>query len=149
VITNLHHVAILTADIEVAAGFYAQLFGIGKPEIIQVNKENMKFKSIMLPIGDQRTFLQIIQPIEGPLVKVFQERGEGAIAEIGYEVDDIEKSLAQLTEEGFKPLDFGENEIEGSYITSKYGNRYCFLSTTKMHGTRTELVQVMNKPQVK
>jgi catechol 2,3-dioxygenase-like lactoylglutathione lyase family enzyme len=149
VITSLHHVAILTADIEAAVTFYSRLFGISKPDIIQVNKENMKFKSIMLPIGDQRSFLQIIQPIEGPLVNVFQERGEGAIAEIGYQVEDIEKTLAQLAEEGFKPLDFGEHEIDGNFITSKYGNRYCFLSSDKMRGTRTELVQVMNEPRVR
>jgi hypothetical protein len=82
VIKNLHHVAILTANIEEAAGFYAQLFGIGKPDIIQVDKENMKFKSIMLPIGDQRTFLQIIQPIEGPLVKVRVSEKSGQVGQL-------------------------------------------------------------------
>jgi hypothetical protein len=69
-ISGLHHVAVLTADIDAAVAQYVALLGGQTPRQVLVDRPGVKLKSAMLPLGKTgATFLQIIQPIEGPGVE--------------------------------------------------------------------------------
>ena len=144
-ISKLHHVAILTANIEEAIAFYADLLGLETRPVIQVDRPDAKFHSVMLPLGTAgQTHLQIIEPCIGPGVGELAKGGEGVLFEMGIQVDDIEAFHRQLADQGISPVDIAGVEIEGKFVESKYGNRYFFLPRDKTRGARIEIVQIMS-----
>jgi hypothetical protein len=95
------------------------------PRQVLVDQPGVKLKSAMLPLGKVgKTFLQIIQPIEGPGVEELRRGGEGTLFEVGFEVEDIEDFNGALRARGASPLDLAERPIAQNFIPSKYGNRY-------------------------
>ena len=146
-LTHIQHVAILTSNIDEAMDHYVELLGCERPAVIDVDKVGVKLRTVMLPIGtDGRTFLQIIEPRQGPGVEELARGGEGTLFEVGFEVDDIEALHDCLAEKDIKPRDLAGNPISGKYIESRYGNRYFILPKDKTRGTRTEVVQVRIGP---
>lgn len=143
-LTHIQHVAILTSNISEAMAYYADLLELqNPPEPAQVEKPGVKLRTVMLPIGsDGRTFIQLIEPCEGPGVEELAKGGEGTLFEIGFEVDDIVEFGQRMKAKGTRPGDLTERPIDDDYIESKYGNRYFVLPRNKMRGTRTEIVQV-------
>jgi len=143
-ISGLHHIAVLTADIDAAIARYAALLGGQTPRQVQVDQPGVRLKSAMLPLGRTgTTYLQIIQPIEGPGVEELSRGGEGTLFEIGFEVEDIEDFNQGLRARDAGPLDLAERPISGNFIPSKFGNRYSFVPRSVTGGTRVEVVQVM------
>lgn len=145
-ITNLHHVAILTSNIEEAIQFYTNLLGCQSPRIAEVDRPGVKLKSAMLPIGPTGdTYLQLIEPSEGPGVAELERGGEGTLFEVGFQVDDIADLHGQMDAREIRPQDLAGDSIDDKFIESKFGNRYFFLPKDKTRGTRLEFVQVINK----
>ena len=143
-ITNLHHVAILTGDLDAAVGYYVDLLGCQPAKIAEVDKPGLKFRSAMLPIGAKgKTFLQILEPAVGPGVKELAQRGEGALFEMAFESDDIEAFADELDRRGIAPSNTAEDPIEDKYIESKFGNRYFIVPGGQARQTRMEFVQMM------
>ena len=68
-IRQIHHVAILTNDIDAAINHYVDLIGCEKAGPIDVEKPGLRWRSVLLPIGNGTTALQLIQPLEGPGVE--------------------------------------------------------------------------------
>ncbi len=145
-ITNLHHVAILTSNIEDAIEYYANLLGCQSPRIAEVDRPGVKLKSAMLPIGPTGdTYLQLIEPSEGPGVAELERGGEGTLFEVGFQVDDLADLHDEMDAREIIPQDLAGDSIEDKFIESKFGNRYFFLPKDKTRGTRLEFVQVINK----
>lgn len=145
-ITNLHHVAILTSNIEDAIQFYTNLLGCQSPRIAEVDRPGVKLKSAMLPIGPTGdTYLQLIEPSEGPGVAELERGGEGTLFEVGFQVDDLADLHDQMDAREIRPQDLAGDSIEDKFIESKFGNRYFFLPKDKTRGARLEFVQVINK----
>ena len=145
-ITNLHHVAILTSNIEDAVQFYTNLLGGQSPRIAEVDRPGVKLKSAMLPIGPTGdTYLQLIEPSEGPGVAELERGGEGTLFEVGFQVDDLADLHDQMDAREIRPQDLAGDSIEDKFIESKFGNRYFFLPKDITRGTRLEFVQVINK----
>ena len=143
-ISGLHHVAILTADIDAAVVQFAALLRTEAPRLVLVDQPGVKLKSAMLPLGAAKaTFLQIIQPIEGPGVEELQRGGEGALFEVGFQVENIEGFNMALRARGAGPLDLAERPIAENFISSRYGNRYSFVPRSITRGVRVEIVQVI------
>ena len=144
-ITNLHHVAILTSDLEEAIAYYVDMLGCQQPKIAEVDKPGVKFKSAMLPIGPSgETFLQILEPEIGTGVKELDRGGEGTLLEMAFQTDDIEDFADKMNDRGVLPSNIVEKPIEEKYIQSKFGNRYFILPAKQLRGTRVEIVQMMN-----
>jgi hypothetical protein len=144
-ISGLHHVAILTADFDAAVTHFAALLEVEAPRQVSVDQGGIKLRSAMLPLGKAgTTFLQIIQPIEGPGVEALKRGGEGTLFEVGFQVDDIEGFNAALRERDATPVDMMGRPIAANFIPSKFGNRYSFVPTSITRGTRVEIVQVMH-----
>ena len=146
-LTHIQHVAVLTSNMEEAMAYYVELLEIDRPpEVIDVDRPGVTLRTVMLPVGtDGRTFVQIIEPCEGPGVEELARGGEGALFEIGFEVDDIEAFADRMQTRGIQPSDLAERPIEQKYMESKYGNRYFILPGEKCRGTRTEVVQVCKR----
>ena len=96
-ITNIHHVAILTSNIDEAIKFYIDFLNCDKPKVISVEKKGMKFKSSMLPIGDGKTCLQILEPAEGKGVEELCKNGEGVLARFGRNNGNFEMVITKCT----------------------------------------------------
>jgi catechol 2,3-dioxygenase-like lactoylglutathione lyase family enzyme len=147
-ILGIHHVAILTHDIEEALAHYCEFLGCDHPKIVDVYdpEQKVSLKTAMLKIGPTgNTALQIIQPIEGIGCGELEKGGEGTIFEIGYQIDDLEEFNNQMTSKGFGPVNIAEKPISGKFILSKFGNRYSLLPREATRGTRSEFVQIMKK----
>ena len=146
-ITDLHHVAVLTSRLEDVLEYYVRLFGSGEPQIVNIDNEEMRFRSAMLPIGPRgATFLQVMEPHRGPGVQELEKGGEGTVLEVAFQDDDIDRFHDHLVEIGGYAVDMAGTQLTEKYITSKFGNRYFFVPPYLARGTRIEIVQVMSPP---
>jgi catechol 2,3-dioxygenase-like lactoylglutathione lyase family enzyme len=144
-IQQIHHVAILTQDIDTSIKHYVDLLGCEKAEPMDVIKPGLRWRSVLLPIGNGTTALQLIQPLEGPGVEELARSGEGTLFEIGFACEDAEAFGEHLQERAVKPADLTEQALEEKYLQSKYGNRFFIVPRKKSRGTRLEFVQFSNK----
>ena len=111
-ITNLHHVAILTCNMEEAINYYTELLGCDPPAIAKVDKPGMKLLSALIHIGPSgSTYMQLIEPSEGPGVEELASGGEGT----------FESSVALM---GLKRMMAARsNKVVYLGDSSKFGNR--------------------------
>ena len=142
-IKQLHHVAILTSNIEEAIQYYCKLLGCQARDPVEVDKGGARLRTVMLPLGPSgTTFLQLIEPEQGPGVEELKRTGEGVIFEIGFQTEDIESFHSHLATMGIEASDLCENPIQKKYLESKYGNRYFVLPRSMARGSRLEIVQI-------
>jgi catechol 2,3-dioxygenase-like lactoylglutathione lyase family enzyme len=143
-IKRIHHVGILTADIEAAVASYALLLGNRPPRIVDVARPTVRLRSAMIPVGDgSGTHVQLIQPVEGPGVDELQKGGDGVLYEVAFEVADIAGANKAARAAGEVPTDLAGNDFEGPYLTASSGSRYFYLQPTTRRGTRLELIEVV------
>jgi catechol 2,3-dioxygenase-like lactoylglutathione lyase family enzyme len=143
---KLHHVGVVTADIDQAICHYVETFGCKPPNVVAVDKPGIKLRTAMLAIGSENAnYLQLIEPEIGPGVDELAARGEGAIFEMAFEVEDIEAFHDEIAGQGVKPVNLVGEPLETRYIVASSGNRYFYLPKDKMRGTNIEIIQVMPK----
>ena len=140
-INQIHHVAILTTDIEAAIDHYVDLLGCARQEPIDVSKPGLRWRSVLLPLGNGTTALQLIEPLEGPGLEQLRRCGEGTLFEIGFDCDDIETFGDHLAARDITPSDLTEIPLDDKYLESKYGNRYYIVPPGDSRATRLEFVQ--------
>jgi catechol 2,3-dioxygenase-like lactoylglutathione lyase family enzyme len=143
-IKRIHHVGILTADIEAAVESYALLLTNRPPRIVDVARPAVRLRSAMIPVGEgSGTHVQLIQPVEGPGVDELEKGGEGVIYEVAFEVADIAAANTAARQAGEFPTDLAGDTFEGPYLTAGSGSRYFYLQPTAQRGTRLELIEVV------
>lgn len=141
-ITQIHHVAILTSDITTAIRHYVELIGCAAQEPTTVEKPGVRWRTVLLPLGNGSTSLQLIEPHEGPGMKQLRDGGEGTLFEIGFQCNNIEAFHDHLDERKIQPSDLAGRPLDCRYIESKFGNRYFIVSGDQSRGTRLEFVQI-------
>lgn len=143
-ITRIHHVGILTRDIEVAVRSYVDLLDNAPPRIVDVARQGVRLRSAMIPVGRASgTYVQLIQPLEGPGVHELEDEGDGALYEIAFEVGDITQATRAARLAGERPTDIAGVEFDGPYLTASSGNRYFYLQPGETRNTRLELIEVV------
>ena len=140
-IRRLHHVGIVTSNIEQAVHHYVESFGCPPPKIVTIDKPGVKLRSAMISIG-AGTHLQLIEPAIGLGAEELGSRGEGAIIELAFEVDDIESFSRKKRAEGATLMDLLGKPIDADYLVASSGNRYVYLSKDENLGTSIELIEV-------
>jgi len=117
--SSLHHIAIVVKNIEEAIQFYTSI-GIGPFEDYPPLKEYIKLdvpdkvgfhnvKIKVVQIGPIQ--IQLIQPGEGKsLYKDFLEKKGEGVYHLGFVVDDVDDSEAELKKLGLKVLSGGRRE---------------------------------------
>ncbi|HWV23124.1 MAG TPA: methylmalonyl-CoA epimerase [Thermomicrobiales bacterium] len=127
---RLHHIGIVVADLEVAAGRYAAL-GFGEGERHDIPEQSIRAITFRAGPG----WVELIQPtdFEGPIARYMAKRGEGT-HHVAYAVDDIAAELDRLREEGVRLID--ETPRSGAH-----GWKIAFIHPEACNGVLTELVQ--------
>lgn len=127
---RLHHVGLVVADLDAAAGSYATLgFDDGEPH--DIPEQNIRAITFRAGPG----WLELIQPtdLEGPIARFMAKRGEG-VHHVAYAVDDIRAELARLSAAGVRLID-------ESPRTGAHGWSIAFVHPESCHGVLTELVE--------
>ncbi|MEX0832741.1 MAG: methylmalonyl-CoA epimerase [Actinomycetota bacterium] len=127
----LDHVGIAVADLDAAVEDYRRAFGI-EPVLREV-VEDQGVEEVLFDVDG--SFVQLVSPLgpDTPVGKFLANRGPG-IHHVGYRVDDVAATLAQLKAEGIRLVD--EEPRTGSR-----GTTIAFVHPKGMHGVLIELVQ--------
>lgn len=131
---KIEHLGYAVEDLEAAARFYAERFGVqvGEPE--EVAEQGVK--AIMFRVGESK--IELLQPTreDSPVGKFLVKRGPG-FHHVAFEVEDIEAALRELKVGGVELID--ENPRIGAG-----GTRMAFVHPREAFGVLTELVERPN-----
>jgi len=128
---KIEHIGIAVRQLSQAEKLFEALLGSAS-----YKKESVESEGVMTSFfqtGPNKIELLEATNSESPIAKFIEKRGEG-IHHIAFEVTDIEVSMAQLKEAGFKLL----NPIPKHGADNKL---VCFVHPKETHGTLIELCQ--------
>jgi methylmalonyl-CoA/ethylmalonyl-CoA epimerase len=129
---KIYHVGYAVEDLDAAARFYKEHFGValGEPEEV----EEQGIVATMFEVGESK--IELVQPTrpDSPVGKFLAKKGEG-FHHVAYEVDDLEEALKELKEGGVELIDEEPRTGAG-------GTRMAFLHPKGAHGVLTELVEL-------
>ncbi|MBI2831718.1 MAG: VOC family protein [Chloroflexi bacterium] len=138
--SRLCDVAVIVRDLERAIAFYQSL-GIGPFEPtaatgvtdrkVYGKPSNAKLKGVRTQLGPVE--LLLVQPIEGESVQkeFLDTKGEG-ISKLGFEVDNLDREVAEMEKKGFKVISSGR---------FPNGGGFAYLDTRKVGGVILALEQ--------
>jgi methylmalonyl-CoA/ethylmalonyl-CoA epimerase len=131
-VEDLHHVAIVVADLEQARRTYVDLLGLEaepEPEHVADQKVNV----LVCRAGGQR--IELVAPAsEDSPVSRFLERRGGGLHHLAYRVADLDAALERLGAAGVRLID--DHARPGAH-----GTRVAFLHPSATGGVLTELVE--------
>jgi methylmalonyl-CoA epimerase len=130
-IKKIDHIGVVVKDIEEALKVYQQALGLSLANIQE--RPDQAVTIAFLPTSESE--IELVQPMtsDSGVAKFLQKRGEG-IHHICLEVDDIEKTLADLRGKGLQLID----EIPH---TGPEGERFAFIHPKSTHGVLIELYE--------
>jgi methylmalonyl-CoA/ethylmalonyl-CoA epimerase len=129
--TKIEHVALAVADLDAAIAHYRDVWGLEVTHRERV--EDQGVEEAMLPLGE--SFLQLLAPTspDSTVARFLERSGEG-LHHIAYEVDDLERELADLKSNGVALID--EKPRRGGR-----GHMVAFVHPKSNHGLLVELIQ--------
>lgn len=135
-LSKIEHVAIAVADLDAAVGHYERIWGLEVEHRERVDDQGVE--EAMLPLGG--SYLQLLGATapDTTVGKFLERRGEG-LHHIAYEVDDLERTLAELKSEGVPLID--ERPRRGGR-----GHMVAFVHPKGNHGLLVELIQAPRPP---
>jgi methylmalonyl-CoA/ethylmalonyl-CoA epimerase len=98
---KIEHIGIAVKDIDSSNDLFAALFGNEHYKIEDVESEGVK--TAFFKCGPNKIELLQATNENSPIAKFIEKKGEG-IHHIAFAVDDIEKEINRLTEEGFEMI---------------------------------------------
>lgn len=99
--TKIEHIGIAVKDIEKSNNLFAALFGKAHYKIEDVESEGVK--TSFFQCGPNKIELLQATNANSPIAKFIEKKGEG-MHHMAFAVDDIEKEINRLTEEGFEMI---------------------------------------------
>jgi LAO/AO transport system kinase len=128
---RIHHVGIAVRSLEEAARRFGGLLGLERGA--RYDLPEFGVRALFLPVGEAN--LELLEPIgAGSTVTSFLEkRGEG-MHHVCFEVDDIEKALADFAAQGAKLIDEKPRPGAGGHLVA-------FVHPKSTHGVLVELKQ--------
>ena len=100
--TIIDHVGIAVKSIDEALKFWEGCLGIKCAGVEEVFEQ--KVKTAFLPLKDSEVELLESTADDGPVAKFIEKKGEG-IHHLAIRVDDLEKALSELKEQGIRLID--------------------------------------------
>ncbi|MEW6636453.1 MAG: methylmalonyl-CoA epimerase [Actinomycetota bacterium] len=129
---RIYHLGYAVENVEEAARFYAETFGVepSEPEIV----EEQGIKAAMFRVGE--SMIELVEPTrpDSPVGKFLDKRGEG-FHHVAFQVDDLKAALAELKRRGVELID-EEPRIGAG------GTRMAFVHPKGAFGVLTELVEL-------
>jgi methylmalonyl-CoA/ethylmalonyl-CoA epimerase len=99
---RIDHVGVAVSDLEAAISLYEG--SLGMPLVHRETVESQGVEAVLLDVGDGH--VELLRPL-GPdtaVGKFLEKRGPG-LHHVAYAVDDIDATLAELTNQGIKMID--------------------------------------------
>ncbi len=129
---KIHHLGYAVEDLDLAARFYADNFDASPSERETVEEQGIV--ATMFGVGESR--IELVQPTrpDSPVGRFLAKRGQG-FHHVAYQVDDIEKTLAELGGKGVELIDETPRTGAG-------GTRMAFIHPKGAFGVLTELVEL-------
>ncbi len=111
-IKKIEHLGIAVKDLKVSIPLYEKLFQTPCYKTEAVESEGVK--TAFFQIGESKIELLEASNPESPIAKFLEKRGAG-FHHVAFEVDDIDKEIERLTDEGFQlihtsPKDGADNK---------------------------------------
>lgn len=132
-ITKIHHVGIVVRDMEQAMRFYRDLLGLPVHKMAVMHDQGVK--AALLTLGDNE--IELLEPVVGDtgIARYLERKGEG-LHHVCFQVDDVERDLADLKTSGIEMID----------LQTRIGlaGRICFLHPNAMDGALVELCQPLD-----
>jgi methylmalonyl-CoA/ethylmalonyl-CoA epimerase len=102
-VRELHHVAIVVADLEAELALYRERFGLQASGVRDVADQRVRIA--FLPVGG--TLLELLQPTdtESAVARFLAERGRSTLHHLCFAVDDLAGVLEQLAASGVELVD--------------------------------------------
>ena len=133
-IGKLNHIAIAVPNLLEAANTYKNILGakVGAP--IKQQEHGVTVIFVDLP----NSKLELISPLgeSSPIENFLKKNPNGGIHHICFEVEDIQKSIKKLKNEGAQVLGTGEAKI------GAHGKPVVFLHPKEFNGTLIELEEI-------
>lgn len=147
-VPRLDRIAIIVRDIEFSARFYTEVLGFKRHPLefgldSTTNAESGGMKGAFIDTGG--VWIALIQPVgEGPLMDYLERKGDGHIAELIAEVDDLGayydamklRGIALVDTRG-RPLD----ESKKAHVLEPYGDRIAYFPAEVSQGLTIEVFQ--------
>jgi methylmalonyl-CoA/ethylmalonyl-CoA epimerase len=134
-LTKIEHIGIAVSNLETANKTYETLLGVAPYKAEDVESEGVT--TSFFKVGDSKIELLGATNEDSAIAKFIAKRGEG-IHHIAYAVEDIEKEMKRLKNEGFKLL----NETPKKGADNKL---IAFLHPKSSNGVLVELCQDIKK----
>jgi len=138
---KVDHIGILTKKIDKEIiDFFTKTFGCEEPKFFELNTPEEKMRYCHMRIGDN--YIELLEPHEGYWVQLLKEKGSGALAEICFEVDDIEEFYDRMKERGITLVDLQQKPLSPN---KKYcqipgdDNKFAYFPLDKTFGTLIEV----------
>ena len=131
IVRELHHVAIVVADIGAARQLYVDVLGLTAEEPEHV--ADQKVDVLVCRAGKQR--IELVQPSssDSPVTGFLEKRG-GGLHHLAWRVDDLESALSKLKAAGVRLID--EAPRPGAHDC-----RIAFIHPKSTGGVLSELVE--------
>jgi len=130
-IKNLEHIGIAVRDLEDSNALFAKLLGREAYKEEEVASEQVR--TLFFQTGEAKIELLQATGPESAIARFIEKKGEG-IHHMAFEVEDIEASMAELQEQGFRLL----NETPKRGADNKL---VCFVHPKSANGVLVELCQ--------
>jgi methylmalonyl-CoA/ethylmalonyl-CoA epimerase len=128
---RIAHIGVAVKDVATSRKLFAKLFGHVPDHAEAVNDQ--KVETVMFQIGE--TAVELVAPTEpeSSIARFIEKRGEG-IHHISFVVDDIERELSRLKNEGFQLIDEKPRIGADNYLVA-------FLHPKSTNGVLVEISQ--------
>jgi catechol 2,3-dioxygenase-like lactoylglutathione lyase family enzyme len=145
---RIDHIAIFVEDLEQAASFYTDVMGLRRnPMKIEIDGDaNAKVGGLKLAFIDANgVWLELVQPTgPGPIMDVLKQQGNGHLAELVIEVDDMEKYYDEMKAKGVQMVYADGTPIPDSekcFVLNPYGIKAAYFPKDVSHGMTIEVTQ--------
>ena len=128
---KIDHIGIAVKDIEASNKVFATIFGKKNYKAEKVESEGVA--TSFFQIGESKIELVAATSLDSPIAK-YLRKNRGSLHHIAFDVEDIEKEMARLKNEGIRSL----NEFPKKGADNKL---ICFLHPKDTNGVLIELCQ--------
>lgn len=128
---KIHHVGIAVRSLEEGAIRFGSLLGLERGPSYELPEFGVK--ALFLPVGEGN--LELLEPLgtDSTVGSFLEKRGEG-LHHVCFEVEDIEKALADFAAQGAKLIDEKPRRGAGGHLVA-------FVHPKSTHGVLVELKQ--------
>ena len=145
---RMSHISIVVADLESTAGFYTEVMGLKRhPMQLGIdaasNEQIGGMKAAFIDAGG--VWLELFQPVgPGPLMDLLDEKGDGYVAELCTEVDDLSAYYDAMKAKGVQMAGIDGTPLDDSekyYTLAPYGDKIAYFPAEVSRGITIEVIE--------